>query len=91
MDGPSGVDAGPHLYRQDCLRPDFLKADSSFESRTFLLAGGAGRGIPACRAGATSSYVLLAPRTGGETRRQDPRCSTQMTRQAGGNVGWFVA
>jgi hypothetical protein len=36
-------------------------------------AGGDGWGIPARRAGAISSHVLMAPRTGGETRRQDPR------------------
>ena len=34
--------------------------------------GGAGRGIPARRAGASPVTVLLAPRTGGEARRQDP-------------------
>ena len=45
----------------------------------FLGAGGAGRGIPARRAGASPVGVLLAPRTGGETRRQDPRCSTQVS------------
>jgi len=37
---------------------------------------GDGWGLPARRAGAISSHALLAPRTGGETRRQDPRART---------------
>ena len=43
-----------------------------------LGAGGAGWGIPARRAGASPVGVPVAPRTGGETRRQDPG-STQVS------------
>jgi hypothetical protein len=39
-------------------------------------AGDAGRGCPARRAGASHVPVLLAPRTGGAVRRQDPRSSS---------------
>ena len=45
----------------------------------FLGTGGAGRGVPARRAGASPVGRPVAPRTGGETRRQDPPRSTQVS------------
>jgi hypothetical protein len=52
------------------------------EKRVVPRAGGDGRGVPTRRAGAfsvirflTRVTDLLAPRTGGETRRQDPRAT----------------
>jgi len=45
----------------------------SVELTMFLWAGGAGRGIPTRRAGASPVIMFLAPRTGGETPRQAPQ------------------
>src|SRR4029079_16544890 len=63
--------AGHTLEFQRAAKTAIVKGNRLRYER--VAPGGAGWGIPARRAGAISSHVLLAPRTGGETRRQDPR------------------
>ncbi len=47
--------------------------------RSFLRRVAPGRGIPARRAGASPVIMFLAPRTGGETRRQAPKSVNSRT------------